>query len=76
MRPLQHALLLAFCLVTYFFAPVAGFGWLLLIMGLCLCRPDQRVLRSAYTVTFFVVLLATEIPWASLVLDAVRAVWG
>jgi len=75
-RPLQHTLLLAFCLVTYFFAPVAGFGWLLLIMGLCLCRPDQHVLRAAYTATFFVVLLATEIPWASLVLDAVRAVWG
>jgi hypothetical protein len=75
-RPLQHAMVLTFCLVTYFFAPVAGFGWLLLIMGLCLCRPDQRVLRGAYTVTFFVVLLATEIPWASLLLDAVRAAFG
>ena len=29
----RHALLLAFCLVTYAFAPVAGFGWLLLVMG-------------------------------------------
>ena len=74
-RPIQHALLLAFCLVTYFFAPVAGFGWLLLIMGLCLCRPDQHVLRGTYTVAFFVVLLATEIPWSALALDAVRAVW-
>jgi hypothetical protein len=72
-RPLQHAMLLAFCLITYFFAPVAGFGWLLLIMGLCLCRPEQHVLRGAYTVTFFIVLLATEIPWASLLLDGIRA---
>ena len=30
---LRHALLLAFCAVTYAVAPVAGFGWLLLAMG-------------------------------------------
>ena len=75
-RHAQHALLLTFCVVTYFFAPVAGFGWLLLVMGLCLCRPDQRALRGAYTVAFFVVLLATEIPWAALVLGALRATVG
>jgi hypothetical protein len=75
-RPLQHGLLLAFCLITYAFAPVAGFGWLLLVMGLCLCRPDQHVLRGSYTAAFFVVLLVTEIPWASLVLDAWRALTG
>jgi hypothetical protein len=75
-RKVQHGLLLAFCLVTYFFAPVAGFGWLLLVMGLCLCRPDQRALRAAYTVAFFVVLLATEVPWARLVLGAIRATLG
>lgn len=72
-RPLQHAALLAFCLVTYLVAPVAGFGWLLLIMGVCLCRPDQHLLRTAYTVTFFVVLLVTEVPWAELLLGVVRS---
>jgi hypothetical protein len=72
-RAVQHGLLLAFCLITYAFAPVAGFGWLLLIMGLCLCRPDQRVLRGAYVATFFVVLLVTEVPWASLLLQGWRA---
>jgi hypothetical protein len=33
---LHHGLLLMFCLTTYAFAPVAGFGWLLLIMGLAM----------------------------------------
>lgn len=75
-RPWQHALLLLFCLVTYAIAPVAGFGWLLLIMGLCLCRPDQPTLRAAYVATFFVVLLVTEIPWATVLLQAWRAVAG
>ena len=71
-RPWQHGLLLLFCLVTYAIAPVAGFGWLLLIMGLCLCRADQVVLRGAYVTTFFVVLLVTEVPWASVLLDGAR----
>ena len=49
----RHILLLAFCLVTYPFAPVAGFGWLLLVMGLAQCCPEQRILRLAYIVTVF-----------------------
>jgi hypothetical protein len=65
---LQHALLLAFCAITYAIAPVAGFGWLLLTMGVTLCRSDQRALRAAYVGTWFLVLLYTEVPWANLVL--------
>jgi hypothetical protein len=72
-RPLQHGLLLAFCLLTYAVAPVAGFGWLLLVMGLCLCAPHQRLLRATYTAMFIVVLVVTEVPWASLLLEVVRA---
>ena len=30
----RHGAILLFCLATYAFAPVAGFGWLLLVMGL------------------------------------------
>src|SRR5262249_31559916 len=44
----RHLLLLTFCLVTYAFAPVAGFGWLLLVLGLAQCLPEQRLLRFAY----------------------------
>ncbi len=62
-------MLLFFCLATYPFAPVAGFGWLLLVMGLAQCQPEQRFLRYAYIVVYFVVLLITDIPWADALLS-------
>ena len=63
--PLHHLILLLFCGVTYAIAPVAGFGWLLLTMGVALCRADQRLLRATYVVTWFLVLFYSEIPWAN-----------
>jgi hypothetical protein len=65
----RHVLLLGFCAVTYAFAPVAGFGWLLLVMGLAVCRTDQRWLGAAYVATYFLILLYSEVPWAGLILD-------
>ena len=65
----RHASLLAFCVTTYALAPVAGFGWLLSAMGLAQCRPAQRALRGAYLAAFILVLLYTEIPWASVLAD-------
>ncbi len=62
----QHAALLCFCGMTYAIAPVAGFGWLLLTMGLALCRAEQQMLRGVYVATWFLVLLYSEIPWAHL----------
>jgi hypothetical protein len=67
--PLHHLSLLLFCGVTYAIAPVAGFGWLLLTMGIAMCRPDQRALRAAYVVTWFLVLFYSEIPWASVMVN-------
>jgi len=67
--PLHHLSLLLFCGVTYAIAPVAGFGWLLLTMGVALCRTDQRALRAAYVVTWFLVLFYSEIPWANVVVS-------
>jgi hypothetical protein len=64
---LRHLLLLLFCVVTYAFAPVAGFGWLLLTMGLALCTPDQRWLRWCYVGAWCLVLLYHEVPWSILV---------
>jgi hypothetical protein len=52
--------------MTYAIAPVAGFGWLLLTMGVGLCRAEQQVLRGVYAATWFLVLLYSEIPWAHL----------
>jgi hypothetical protein len=65
----RHAALILFCLSTYAFAPVAGFGWLLATMGLAQCRREQHVMRAAYVVVFFVVLLYAEIPWAGVLMD-------
>jgi hypothetical protein len=53
---LQHPLLLAFGAITYAFAPVAGFGWLLVVMGLTRTRTDQTILRGAYAGLFFLIL--------------------
>jgi hypothetical protein len=66
---LGHLPLLLFCLVTYAFAPVAGFGWLLLAMGLASCRPEQWLLRGSYITMWLLVLLFDEIPWASLLVE-------
>ena len=63
----RHVAVLLFCVGTYAFAPVAGFGWLLLVLGLATTTSDQRRLRVAYVSTFCIVLLYAEIPWASIV---------
>jgi hypothetical protein len=60
---MRHILLLTFCVVTYAFAPVAGFGWLLLTMGIALCEPGHRWLRSCYVAAWCLVLLYDEVPW-------------
>jgi hypothetical protein len=70
-RVLRHALLLSFCAVTYAFAPVAGFGWLLLAMGLSQCRDPWKLLRVIYVCMFLLVLFYTEVPWAGLLTDLV-----
>jgi hypothetical protein len=67
---LRHAALLLFCAITYLFAPVAGFGWLLLAMGLAQLEPHQPALRRAYVGAFLVVIFYGEIPWAELTLAA------
>jgi hypothetical protein len=66
---LRHFVLLLFCLVTYPFAPVAGFGWLLLIIGLSQCHPDQRALKIIYICGYFLILFFAEIPWAGAILE-------
>jgi hypothetical protein len=68
--PLRHASLLLFCGVTYLFAPVAGFGWLLLAMGVAQLPPSEVGWRRAYQAAFVVVIFYGEIPWAELALGA------
>jgi hypothetical protein len=68
---LRHIALLVFCLVTYAFAPVAGFGWLLLVMGAVQTADSDVWLRRGYLAAFLVVLVYSEVPWAALLLDLV-----
>jgi hypothetical protein len=66
---LSHLPLLLFCVVTYAFAPVAGFGWLLLTMGIASCGSEHRLLRAGYVMAWLLVLLYDEIPWAELLVQ-------
>ena len=63
---LRHGLLLAFCVITYAFAPVAGFGWLLAVMGLAQLDSERRVLRASYVAVWLLLLFYGDIPWARL----------
>jgi hypothetical protein len=63
---LRHLFILGFCVTTYAFAPVAGFGWLVLVMGLALCRENQERWRIAYFITYLLVLVYSEIPWTQI----------
>jgi hypothetical protein len=62
----RHALLLSFCAITYAFAPVAGFGWLLLVIGLAQAPGEKKWLRLAYVAAFLLVLFYSEVPWPEL----------
>lgn len=66
----RHGLLLAFCAVTYAFAPVSGFGWLLAVMGLAQVGPERRGLRAGYLVVWFLILFYGDVPWPRLLLGA------
>jgi hypothetical protein len=68
----RHVSLLLFCGITYLFAPVAGFGWLLLAMGVGQLDERQVGLRRAYVAAFLVVIFYGEIPWAEVALNMGR----
>ena len=65
-RVVRHAALLLFCVTTYAFAPVAGFGCLLLVLGLAQTTADEPRTRALYVAAFFLVLTYAEAPWAGL----------
>lgn len=69
---LRHVVLLAFCGVAYAIAPVAGFGWLLLVMGLAATGDRERLLGRAYVLGFLLVLVYSEVPWAGAALHWLR----
>ena len=62
---LRAPLLVAFVLSTYALAPVIGFGWILLILGLAQA-PDRGPAPIAYAVVFLLLPLY-RVPWYDLV---------
>jgi hypothetical protein len=59
----RHGLLLLFCATTYAVAPVEGFAWLLLSMGVAQCELERVRTRLTYVGVFGLVLLAARWPW-------------
>jgi len=59
----RDALLALFCATTYALAPVPGFGWLLLSMGVAQCEPERSRMRAFYLLAFAAVLFASRWPW-------------
>lgn len=64
MSRLRHSLLIAFCATTYAVATVAGFGWLLVAMGVAQCDVRHRLLLACYLLAFGLILLYRDLPWA------------
>lgn len=67
-RWIRHALLILFCVAIYPVAPVAGFGWLLLAMGVV--SAESAGWRAAYVGAWLIVLAGTSLPWTGWVADA------
>jgi hypothetical protein len=63
---LRDAALLVFCIGTYAVAPVPGFGWLLLAMGVAQCPLHARTTLCLYLAGFAVVLFHDHYRWLEL----------
>ena len=59
-------------MTIYAIAPVVGFGWLLLVMGVAQCEPEQTAMRTGYLALFFGLLVYQGLPWMALVGDERR----
>lgn len=62
---LRHPMLLLFVLSTYMFAPVIGFGWVIIILGVAQLDPAATRMRLLYLLSF-VLLQIYKYPWRSL----------
>lgn len=62
----RHPLLMLFALGTYSLAPVVGFGWVLMAMGVAQCDSNLKWDRMAYVLLFFLIQGFT-LPWSALV---------
>lgn len=65
----RDAILLTFCVTTYAVATVAGFGWLLLALGVAQCQPERRTTQLFYLAVFVLILFYLQVPWAMQLLE-------
>ena len=66
---LRDAGLLVFCATTFAAATVAGFGWLLIAMGIAQCAPAKTGPRLGYLGAFALILVHREVPWLAMLAD-------
>ena len=66
---LRDVMLILFCTTTYAVAPVPGFGWLLIAMGLAQCTTSRPTTRVAYLATFAWILFCREVNWIGFLAD-------
>jgi hypothetical protein len=66
---IRDVALLAFCASTYAVATVAGFGWLVIAMGIAQCDTERKHIRACYVACFALILFYREVPWARLLAD-------
>ena len=64
----RNAVLLLFCATTYAVAPVEGFGWLLIAMGVAQCDPTWRKTLLLYLVAFLLILFYRD-AWITQLLE-------
>lgn len=64
---IRHALLILFCVATYPIAPVPGFGWLLLAIGVVSAQSPRW--QAAYVGAWLIVLAGSGVPWTGWVAD-------
>ena len=57
----RDVVLCVFCAGTYALAPVAGFGWILLSMGVA--QSDTERMRWLYLAVFALLVFHSEVPW-------------
>jgi len=67
---LRNPLLITFGVTTFAFATVAGFGWLLMTLGLAQCEADERRARVGYVATLFLIEVYRSVPWSRMLIDA------
>ena len=64
----RQVALVLFCTTTYAVAPVEGFGWLLIAMGIAQCDPAWRKTRLLYLAVFLLILFYRD-EWVTQLLE-------